>query len=85
MSEETTEGLDPCARCEEPIDPEVAVCPECGNNPGRKAKIAAVVLTLIGVVLVLLNPLIGAPLLLLGVFGFFAVHQAHYSPTEHDF
>lgn len=85
MSSDDGAGLEPCAHCDEPIDPEAAVCPECGNNPGRKAKIAAVVLTIIGVVLVVLNPLFGAPLLILGVFGFIAVHGAHYSATDHDF
>ncbi|MFP4589860.1 MAG: hypothetical protein ACLFMX_06840 [Halobacteriales archaeon] len=77
--------LEPCKRCGEPIDPSVDECPECGNRPKRKAQIAAVILTGIGVVLVLINPLIGLPLLAVGVFGFFAVHRAHYSPTDHDF
>lgn len=82
---EPSGDLEPCKRCEEFIDPSVSICPECGNNPQKKAKWSAGVLIAIGVVIVLLNPLIGAPIFLIGIFGYIAVRSAHYSPTDHDF
>lgn len=85
MASEDDAGLEPCARCGELIDPEVSVCPECENNPGRKAKMAAGLLILIALVLILINPLVGAPLLVVGILGFIMVQGAHYSPTDHDF
>lgn len=82
---EHPEGYGPCKRCGEAIDPAMSVCPECGNNPQRKAKISAGILLLVGLVVLVFNPLIGGPIAAVGVVGYLLVRSAHYSPTDHDF
>lgn len=72
-----------CAACQEEINEEASKCPHCGNNPAKSAKWASVGLMVAGVLLIWV-PIIGIPLLALGIIGRIGIRFADYSPTKHD-
>ena len=74
-----------CENCGEVIDVDIYECPECGNNPRKKAKWAAIGLTFVGVITAPF--MIGIPLILLGIVALISLYLelADYSPTEYAF
>ena len=86
MSEASTE---PCEECGESIDPAVAACPECGNEPAATARKSAIILTLVGVGISFtgVGAILGVPMMLIGIVVLLALwlDLADYSPTSHSF
>ena len=73
-----------CAACDEPISVDANRCPECGNDPAKSARLSFAILIGAGVVLTFIVPLLGIPVILIGIVGRVGMHFADYSPTEVD-
>lgn len=79
----------PCDECGELIDPTVAACPECGNEPAKAARQSAYILLVAGIVLSItgIGAVLGVPFVLIGIAVLLALWRgwADYSPTEYSF
>lgn len=74
---------EPCAKCGEPIDPEASVCPECGNNPAKKAKWSTVGLMGVGLLFTVLIPPLGILVFLVGLVARIGMRWTDYPATEY--
>lgn len=85
--ETQTESIDtePCAACDQPIDPEAQVCPECGNHPAKKAKWASVGIMVAGLFLMLVFPPVAALLFLVGLVARIGMIWTEYPAVEYSF
>ena len=73
----------PCENCGEEIKVDINECPECGNNPRKKAKWAGIGITLVGVVTAPF--MIGIPIILVGIAALIGLRFADYPPADYAF
>jgi len=75
---------DQCQRCGEEIYVDVDQCPECENNPGKVARRSAALLAGVGIFMLWI-PVVGVPVLVLGLLSRLGVPYAGFGPTTHEF